>query len=161
MDATRRRKSKTRRNAQKDNRREYAVKAARPFPLPTSSHPSDDGRFPGRRIVIITVAASSAGAAAHSSSSSEPGMSTVEKINLLLSERRWKQTDLARAASVSKRMISNLFSGVGSPRVDSAIKIARALGVAADWLFDDAQGWESRTATSGAHGVTISIGGAS
>src|SRR5438552_1110885 len=53
-----------------------------------------------------------------------------------------KRSDLARRANLNPKVISNYINRKSTiPRADIAAKIAKALDVTVEWLFDDAQGW--------------------
>jgi len=69
-------------------------------------------------------------------------MKVADKIERLLLERKMSGSALARAAGVSPDVISSLRRVDGyQPGVGAAIRVARALGVSVEWLFDDDQDW--------------------
>lgn len=58
------------------------------------------------------------------------------RITGLRDERNWTQEDLAAASGVSTRSISSIENGVYSVTLDTAYKLARALGLPLAELFD-------------------------
>ncbi len=63
-------------------------------------------------------------------------MTHIEKISRLLERKGWSLLELSRRADVGREQTRRMVRKVPSS-VSSAIRIARALGVPADWLFDD------------------------
>lgn len=63
-----------------------------------------------------------------------------QKIEQLLEEKGWSMLELARRANVGREQARRLARRI-PPSVLGATQIAKALGVSADWLFDDEQGW--------------------
>lgn len=72
-------------------------------------------------------------------------MTYSEKIKRLTDGR--SAAKLGRVVGLHKSAIRDVVNTGKRPRIDKAIKIARALGVTADWLFDDAQDWPPPSAT--------------
>lgn len=70
-------------------------------------------------------------------------MKPAEKIKRIIEDAGWSGSELARRAKVTQRTVSYVISGSRNPRVDSAIRIAEALGVDAHWLWSD-KPWEAR-----------------
>jgi len=66
-------------------------------------------------------------------------MSIQQKLSRLL--ELCNLSAVARKAHVSKFTILSLLSGRSKPKAETAAKLARALGVDAGWLIDDAQAW--------------------
>ncbi len=64
-------------------------------------------------------------------------MNLVEKIEKLLSDRGWKQIDLAEAIGVSKQRVSQWMQGTGQPKPYHLLRMARALNVPMEFLADD------------------------
>jgi transcriptional regulator with XRE-family HTH domain len=48
---------------------------------------------------------------------------------------------VCRKAGLSQPTLPNLLSRRSRPGVDTALKLARALGVDPGWLIDDSKGW--------------------
>lgn len=66
------------------------------------------------------------------------GMRIGEKLKRLCDDRRWSQARLLEfVPDVSKSTISFWINGRSRPDLESARKLARALGVPLDWLADD------------------------
>jgi transcriptional regulator with XRE-family HTH domain len=72
-------------------------------------------------------------------------MNLPEKLKMLCGRRGWKQVDLAHAAKretgrlLSRSSVNNWFLGKGKPDLDSALSLAKTLGVSLDYLADDSQ----------------------
>lgn len=66
-------------------------------------------------------------------------MDYSEKVVKLCAEKDWDQADLWRAVhkKVSRTTVSNWFNGLSRPDMDTALGVARALGVPLDYLADD------------------------
>ena len=52
---------------------------------------------------------------------------------------------LSRQTGWSYKTLKNSVKAGNMPKADKAIRLARALGVRAEWLFDDNQGWPPPT----------------
>lgn len=65
-------------------------------------------------------------------------MRFAEKVRSLLKERRLSQSDLAAMLGTSQPQVSRWLEGDTPPRWDYLLKMARALGVTADYLIDSA-----------------------
>ncbi|MBN9607981.1 MAG: helix-turn-helix domain-containing protein [Actinobacteria bacterium] len=57
------------------------------------------------------------------------------RLRLARESRGWSQVELARSAGVSRQLIGAVEAGRHAPRVDAALALARALGVAVEDLF--------------------------
>jgi len=69
-------------------------------------------------------------------------MKAGEKVERLLAQRGMSAAALARLAGVGQDVISRLRHLDGyEPLASKAVRIARALGVPAEWLFDDEADW--------------------
>lgn len=67
-------------------------------------------------------------------------MTLGEKLHKLCNEKGWTQSRLLKAVpGASKSSMSNWFSGKHRPDLESAMAIARILGVPLDYLADDDQ----------------------
>lgn len=75
-------------------------------------------------------------------------MKQKEKFRRLLEAKGWTKAELARQADVNVRSMTNVTSGISEPGVRMALQLARALGVSADWLFDDNADWPPVEAAS-------------
>ncbi len=73
-------------------------------------------------------------------------MTWQQKIRRLLGGKN--ASALAESVGLPRTSIRNAVNTGQVPRVDKAIKIARALGVPADWLFDDARPWPPPSGSS-------------
>ena len=62
------------------------------------------------------------------------------KIEKLLEDKGWSVAELARRAKVGREQARRLAIRI-PPSVLGAIRVAKALGVSAEWLFDDRQAW--------------------
>ncbi len=69
--------------------------------------------------------------------SSIPSVKSDEKIQKLLIDRGWSQSELARQAGVNQRSVAYAASGEREPRVRTAVAIAKALAVDVAWLWGD------------------------
>jgi len=67
-------------------------------------------------------------------------MKHSQKIERLLEDKGWSMAELARRAKVGREQARRLAIRI-PPSVLAAIRTAKALGVSADWLFDDKRGW--------------------
>src|SRR5262245_47357824 len=65
-------------------------------------------------------------------------MTFTEKVRTLLKAHRLSQSDLAEALGTSQPQVSRWLEGGTPPRSDYLLKMARTLGVPADYLIDDA-----------------------
>ena len=74
------------------------------------------------------------------SAASKPAQSPQGKIVLLLRERGWSQSELARRAGINQGTLNAIIRG-NVPRVPNAIGIARTFGVPVEWLFDVNAPW--------------------
>ena len=72
----------------------------------------------------------------------DQGMNWREKLRKLLVGRN--ASYLARGVGLNACAITRAATKGEMPRAPKAIKIARALGVPADWLFDDDQPWDDK-----------------
>jgi len=68
-------------------------------------------------------------------------MKPGEKIQKLLADRGWSQSQLAQRAGINCRSISHIVSDKREPRARLCIAIAAGFGVPAEWLWDDSQNW--------------------
>ncbi len=68
-------------------------------------------------------------------------LSTAEKINRLLAERGWSQSELARRVGCSAAAISRGLKDGAEFGSLLAFRVARELNVELEWLLDDQQGW--------------------
>jgi hypothetical protein len=66
-------------------------------------------------------------------------MTFTEKLSRLTEDRT--KTKVSRRAGLHPTAISNYLVKGCVPRGDIALRIARAIGVSAEWMLDDAQGW--------------------
>ena len=66
-------------------------------------------------------------------------MKTSKIISDLRNEKNWTQTDLAKAAFVSRVMIGKYERGEAIPSIEAAKKIADAFGVSLDYLIGEGQ----------------------
>lgn len=69
-------------------------------------------------------------------------MDWQKKIRRLLENQN--ASALAESVGLHKSAIRDAANSGRMPRADKALKIARALGVDTDWLFDDSLGWHDR-----------------
>lgn len=67
-------------------------------------------------------------------------MKHSQKIERLLEDKGWSTAELARRAKVGREQARRLAIRI-PPSVLGAIRVARALDVSAEWLFDDRQEW--------------------
>lgn len=67
-------------------------------------------------------------------------MKHSQKIEKLLNDKGWPMAELARRAKVGREQARRLAIRI-PPSVLAAIRVAAALGVSAEWLFDDRQPW--------------------
>jgi len=74
-------------------------------------------------------------------------MDWIEKMEKLLNGRSYAVIE--RAAGWPDNTLSNAVRGEQMPGADKAIRLARALGVPAEWLFDDDQGCPPPTRPAG------------
>jgi transcriptional regulator with XRE-family HTH domain len=65
-------------------------------------------------------------------------MKFAEKVRKLMDSRGWKAADLARASGLSASTIARVMTQGGVPGIDTALAIAKAVGVSLDYLADDA-----------------------
>jgi transcriptional regulator with XRE-family HTH domain len=65
-------------------------------------------------------------------------MRFAEKVNRRLAELGWNDSRLAIEAKVSTSAVGKWTDGESLPRIDLAIRVARALGISLDYLADDA-----------------------
>jgi transcriptional regulator with XRE-family HTH domain len=65
-------------------------------------------------------------------------MRFAEKVNRRLAELGWNDSRLAIEAKVSTSAVGKWTDGESLPRIDLAIRVARALSVSLDYLADDA-----------------------
>ncbi|HOQ87811.1 MAG TPA: helix-turn-helix domain-containing protein [Phycisphaerae bacterium] len=68
-------------------------------------------------------------------------MKFIDKLLRLQAERGYAWAKIERNAGLSRNRISNMINQGTMPAADDGIKLARALGVSAEWLFDEDQGW--------------------
>lgn len=66
-------------------------------------------------------------------------MEFSEKIRRLLKAHRLSQADLARSLGTNQQQVSRWLEAKTPPKAAYLLKLARALGVTADYLIDDAQ----------------------
>lgn len=66
-------------------------------------------------------------------------MTFSEKLKRLTEDRRC--TVLSRRAGLPPTALSDYIAKGHTPRADTALRIARVLGVSVEWLIDDAQEW--------------------
>src|SRR5436309_14206232 len=66
-------------------------------------------------------------------------MTFAEKVRGLLKSRRLSQSDLVEAQGTSQPQVSRWLEADTPPRADYLLKMARTLGVPADYLIDDDQ----------------------
>ena len=74
-------------------------------------------------------------------------MKHSSKIEKLLGDRGWSMLELSRRAKIGREQARRLSSRVPASTL-AAIRMARTLGVSADWLFDDKQGWPGAESSS-------------
>jgi transcriptional regulator with XRE-family HTH domain len=60
---------------------------------------------------------------------------TSERLQIILSEKQMKQSDLARATGISRGAISNYVLGRYAPKSDIVQKLANALNCSEMWLW--------------------------
>jgi transcriptional regulator with XRE-family HTH domain len=72
-------------------------------------------------------------------------MTFGEKVLTLRKQKGWSQRDLVKAIGEAGPSTVSAWENGSTPAMDVALKVARALGVALDYLADDAQ--ESPTAS--------------
>ena len=75
----------------------------------------------------------------------ERAMGFAEKLRALRTEKSWSQTDLAKRTGLTKLMVSKYETGRSNPSLENLGSIARALGVATDYLIFDDVPREGRT----------------
>lgn len=63
-------------------------------------------------------------------------MQMGDRIKKLRMEKKWKQSDLAEKAGISREAVGNYENNRRQPPVDIASRIAAALGVSADYLIN-------------------------
>ena len=69
-------------------------------------------------------------------------MNIAEKADRLFAARGIKsQAEFAKTIGVGEVTLYNTFRKGSEPRVNTALAIARGLGVSVEWLFDDAADW--------------------
>lgn len=69
-------------------------------------------------------------------------MKLGEKVGRLITRDHWQSLRaVARRAGVSHASVSRAARGDGSLGIRSGLAVARALGVPAEWLYDDARDW--------------------
>jgi transcriptional regulator with XRE-family HTH domain len=66
-------------------------------------------------------------------------MTFAEKLRALKGDR--SHAEIARLFGGSPQGVQNWASGRSIPRADYGVRLAAALGVPAEWLFDDSQDW--------------------
>lgn len=70
-----------------------------------------------------------------------PCMLFGDKLRGLAKLRRWSISQVAKAAGIAQQTLSSALNGHGT-QVKFAIKIAQAMGVPVEWLFDDSKDWK-------------------
>jgi transcriptional regulator with XRE-family HTH domain len=70
-------------------------------------------------------------------------MKFVDKLERLIREKGLGQTDVAEKAGISPTAMSNYLNRGSTPGVDSALRLARALGCSLEWLVDDSMDWDA------------------
>jgi len=63
----------------------------------------------------------------------DPRATLSRNLRALMDKREWDQNDVAKAAGVSQKTVSNMLRMEGSPRVQSVSAVAEAFGL---------QGWQ-------------------
>lgn len=68
-------------------------------------------------------------------------MDWTEKVVKLLEEAGWRQSEVERRAGWARGSLGAKMSAGHMPGADKGVRLARALRVPAEWLFDDEQPW--------------------
>jgi len=69
------------------------------------------------------------------------GMKFYDKLRKLQEEHGYAWSKIERKAGLGRNRITNMVNDHQVPNAIDGIKLARALGVSAEWLFDENQGW--------------------
>jgi len=82
-------------------------------------------------------------------------MDWVEKLYKLKEERGFAVAHIERKADWPEKTLSNCLSRGSMPLADKGVRLAKALAISADWLFDDSQGWPPPLPVS--HGTDLNV----
>lgn len=68
-------------------------------------------------------------------------MDWTEKVARLLEATGWRQADIERRANWATGTLGSKMSRGSMPSADRGVRLAKALRVPAEWLFDDQAEW--------------------
>ncbi len=75
-------------------------------------------------------------------------MTWVEKVERLITQQGTNPSEIGRKAGWAVNTLPTAMRRGNAISVTKALSLARALGVTADWLFDDALDWDDRPITA-------------